>query len=228
MKPPEYAPCRVDFAGGWLDVPVFAIEGAYVVNCAIKPLVSLKSWPYERNAGVGGSAAYSVLRGLDAVATELEFTGWQDPAVILETGLCIWRSGPLPVLDAKVNPDFLNGLMALWYSGKPHSTADLLKLPRNYHAIAEASYKAADGVREANLSKLAEAVNLTHNAQLEEGMAGVPSALRALAYKYVGSGHGGYVLYLFASQADRDQFCEKSGGMAIEPFLQPSHEGTEL
>lgn len=226
MKPPEYAPCRVDFAGGWLDVPAFAIEGAYVVNCAIQPLVSLNDWPYERNAGVGGSAAYSVLRGLDAVATELEFTGWQDPAVILETGLCIWRSGPMPVLDAKVNPDWLRGSMALWYSGKQHSTADLLMRPRNYHAIAKASHIAAEAARKANLSLLAEAINQTHNAQLEEGMEVVPSALRSIAYKYVGSGHGGYVLYLFTGQSDRDQFVEKTGALAIEPFLE-RHDGPE-
>ena len=225
MKPPEYAPCRVDFAGGWLDVPAFAVEGAYVVNCAIQPLVSLNHWPYERNAGMGGSAAHSLLRGLDA-ATGLEFTGWQDPAVISETGLCIWRSGPLPVLDAKINPDWLRGLMAIWYSGKQPDTADLRQRPRNYHAIAEASHIAAEAAREANLSRLAEAINQTHNTQLEEGMQVVPSALRSIAYKYVGSGHGGYVLYLFTGQHDRDQFVEKTGALAIEPFLD-RHAGPD-
>lgn len=217
MKPSK-APLRVDFAGGWLDVPAYAIEGAYIVNCAIQPLVSLDWWPYERNAGLGGSAAYSVLQGLDAVETELEFTGWQDPAVILETGLCIWRSGPRPVLETKVNPDWLNGLMALWHSGKPHKTADLLTRPRNYHALARASHIAAQGVLKGNLTLLAEAINQTHNAQLEEGMAPIPSALKSLAYKYAGSGHGGYVLYLFASREDRDRFCA-SGGIPIEPYL---------
>lgn len=227
MKPPKYAPCRVDFAGGWLDVPAFAIEGAFVVNCAITPLVTLKSWPYERNAGVGGSAAWCVLNGEDALASELKFSGWQDPAVIMETGLCIWRSGPLPVLDAKVNPDWLNGLMALWYAGKPHSTADLLHLPRNYRALADASHIAAEAVKKANLTRLAEAINLTHNVQLEEGMEGVPSALRSLAYKYVGSGHGGYVLYLFVAEKDRNDFCEKTGALAVEPFLE-GHDGPKV
>jgi len=159
-----------------------------------------------------------VLKGLDAVATELTFTGWQDPAVILETGLCIWRSGPKPVLERKLNPDWLNGLMAIWYSGKPHSTADLLKLPRNYHALAKAGHTAAQGALEGNLTKLADAINATHNAQLEEGMAPIPSALKSLAYKYAGSGHGGYVLYLFADRQDRDRFCT-TGGLAIEPYL---------
>lgn len=222
MMLPKYAPCRVDFAGGWLDVPAFAIEDAYIVNCAIQPLVSLESWPYERNSGVGGSAAFAVLSGKDAVATELQFTGWQDPAVILETGLCIWRSGQMPVLDFKSNPDWLNGLMALWYSGKSHSTADILKMGRNYPAIAKASHKAAEAVRKANIIQLAEAVNQTHNVQLEEGMTVVPSALHSLAYKYVGSGHGGYVLYLFATREDRDRFCTTPNTMAIEPYLAPA------
>ncbi len=57
IRAPEEAPLRVDFAGGWLDVPRFARPGAYVVNCAISPTVSLRDWPYERNAGLGGSLA---------------------------------------------------------------------------------------------------------------------------------------------------------------------------
>lgn len=222
MMLPKYAPCRVDFAGGWLDVPAYAIEGAFVVNCAIQPLVSLEKWPYERNAGVGGSAAYSVLTGKDAVAAELQFTGWQDPAVILETGLCIWRSGSMPVLDFKSNPDWLNGLMGLWYSGRQHSTADLVTKERNYRAIAEASRIAAEAVRAASLSRLADAVNRTHTVQLEEGMSVVPSALHSLAYKYVGSGHGGYVLYLFGTLEDRARFLERPDSIAIEPYLAPS------
>lgn len=219
---PKYAPCRVDFAGGWLDVPAFAVEDAFIVNCAIQPLVSLESWAYERNSGVGGSAAHSVLSGKDAIAAELKFTGWQDPAVILETGLCVWRSGSMPVLDFKGNPDWLNGLMGLWYSGAGHSTADLLRKERNYPAIAKASHIAAEAVREASLNKLADAVNRTHCVQLEEGMAIVPPALHSLAYKYVGSGHGGYVLYLFGTREDRTRFCERPDCMAIEPYMAPS------
>jgi hypothetical protein len=37
------------------------------------------------------------------VQSELDLgVGWQDPAVIRETGLCVWHSGPAPVLDFKV------------------------------------------------------------------------------------------------------------------------------
>ena len=51
-------PLRVDFAGGWLDVPKYSIPGAYIVNCAITPKVSLLDWPYKQNSGLGGSGAY--------------------------------------------------------------------------------------------------------------------------------------------------------------------------
>ena len=50
---------RDAFAGGWLDVPRFAREGAFIVNCAVSPLVSLRHWPYERNSGLGGSGAWA-------------------------------------------------------------------------------------------------------------------------------------------------------------------------
>ena len=46
----------------------------------------------------------------------------QDPAVINETGLCVWRSGSKPVLDFKRNGDMLSGLMALLWTGQPHDT----------------------------------------------------------------------------------------------------------
>ena len=184
-------PICVDFAGGGLDVPAHAVEGAFIVNCALQP--------------------HGFPAGCD--------TGWQD-VVISETGLCIWRSGPLPVLDFKSNPDWLNGLMALWPSGD--AGANVRNLPRNYHEIAKASYIASDAVRTANLTKLAEAINLTHNVQLQEGMEPLPSTLRSIAYKYVGSGHGGYALYLFNDRAQRDDFC-KHGGLPVEPFLAVKH-----
>ena len=80
-------PLRVDFAGGWLDVPRYARKGSYVVNCAITPMVSLCEWPYEKRSGLGGSGAWAMLEGRDPVASELALgVGWQDPAVIAETG----------------------------------------------------------------------------------------------------------------------------------------------
>ena len=44
VQAPTEAPLRVDFAGGWLDVPRFSRPGEFVVNCAISPLVSLRVW----------------------------------------------------------------------------------------------------------------------------------------------------------------------------------------
>ena len=51
IKAPLSVPLRVDFAGGWLDVPRHARQGAYIVNCAISPFVSLDHWPYELRSG---------------------------------------------------------------------------------------------------------------------------------------------------------------------------------
>jgi cytidyltransferase-like protein len=130
IRAPEAAPLRVDFAGGWLDVPRFARKGAFVVNCAISPTVSLRDWPYNRNAGLGGSGAWALLNGKDGVASELGLgVGWQDPAIISETGLCVWRSGPRPELELKHNGAFLRGRLALFWTGTDHDTPDLANRP---------------------------------------------------------------------------------------------------
>ena len=85
VQAPTEAPLRVDFAGGWLDVPRFARPGEFIVNCAISPLVSLREWPFEKQAGLGGSGAWALLNGRDGVESELDLgVGWQDPAVRLE------------------------------------------------------------------------------------------------------------------------------------------------
>src|SRR4051812_32152139 len=108
IRAPEVAPLRVDFGGGWLDVPRLAREGAFIVNCAISPTVSLREWPYERNAGLGGWGVGALLNGRDGIGSELDLgVGWQDPAVIAETGLCAWRSGKRPALEIKTSGDFL-------------------------------------------------------------------------------------------------------------------------
>ncbi len=46
------ASTRVDFAGGWLDVPRFSVAGAFVVNVAVAPLVSLHDWPFHIGGGL--------------------------------------------------------------------------------------------------------------------------------------------------------------------------------
>ncbi len=235
IRAPEEAPLRVDFAGGWLDVPRFARPGAYVVNCAISPTVSLRDWPYERNAGLGGSGAWALLNGKDGVGSELDLgVGWQDPAIIAETGLCIWRSGQRPELELKHNGEFLRGRMALYWTGVPHNTPDLAKLPRDYDAIARAAATARDAVWRSDLALLADAVRQSYgNVQRPEGMAALPgdpeagaassqvlpAGVKPLAWKYCGGGFGGYAVYLFADQEQRDAACARPNFRAIEPYV---------
>lgn len=216
-------PLRVDFAGGWLDVPRLARTDGLIVNCAIEPLVSLERWPYEQNSGLGGSAAYSLLTGRNAVDTELETAGWQDPAVILETGLCIWASGKRPELRQKINPEFLYGKMGLLWTGEPHAqtTGEAVDFERDYAAIAKSGAIAAMGCAIQRVDELCRGVDLYYQTQVKEGMKGLP-AYGALARKYCGSGHGGYAVYIFESQDYRDAWVsqDETERRAIEPYMR--------
>jgi cytidyltransferase-like protein len=222
VQAPTEAPLRVDFAGGWLDVPRFARTGEFVVNCAISPLVSLREWPYEKQAGLGGSGAWALLNGRDGVDSEIDLgVGWQDPAVIRETGLCVWRSGPKPVLDFKHNGDFLTGRMAIYWTGTSHDTPGVADHPRDYERIAQSARIARDGVLHADIQKLAEAVNLYHVTQLDEGMEPLPEIEGSIVRKYCGGGHGGYALYLFTEPAARDAALAATPQLrAVEPFCR--------
>ncbi len=231
IRAPETAPLRVDFAGGWLDVPKNARAGAFVVNCAISPVVSLRDWPYERNAGLGGSGAWALLNGKDGVVSELDLgVGWQDPAIISETGLCVWRSGPRPELELKHDGAYLRGRLALYWTGSPHDTPASAKLPRDYDAIARASVTARDAVWRCDLSLLADAIRQSYAVQCAEGMerlpgdpAGprdvLPAGVNPLAWKYCGGGFGGYAFYLFAETSQRDATCQLKGFRPIDPYL---------
>jgi hypothetical protein len=222
---------RVDFAGGWLDVPRFARAGAYVVNCAISPTVSLQAWPYERSAGLGGSGAWALLSGRDGVDAELDLgVGWQDPAVIAETGLCIWRSGPRPELELKHNAGFLRGRMALYWTGASHHTPKVAQNARDLGAIEAAGRTARDAVWASSFDGLATAVRQSYAAQRAEGMEPLPgdpadpatpafTGVSPLAWKYCGGGFGGYALYLCATATDRDRLCARPGFRPIEPYV---------
>ncbi|MBN8458934.1 MAG: adenylyltransferase/cytidyltransferase family protein [Verrucomicrobia bacterium] len=222
VQAPTEAPLRVDFAGGWLDVPRFSRPGEYVVNCAISPLVSLREWPYEKQAGLGGSGAWALLNGRDGVDSEIDLgVGWQDPAVIRETGLCVWRSGPKPVLDFKRNGDFLTGCLAVLWTGQSHDTPGVANLPRDYDGIARSGRIARKGALHADLELLAEGVSIYHQTQLDEGMEPLPDIAGSLARKYCGGGYGGYGLYLFGNVADRDAAIASETMMrAVEPFCR--------
>ncbi len=221
IRTPAEAPLRVDFGGGWLDVPRHAREGGFIVNCAISPLVSLRKWEYEQKSGLGGSGAWALINGQDGVESELELgVGWQDPAIIRETGLCVWRSGPRPVLHFKRNGDFLRGLMALHYTDIPHDTPGAADNSRDYDLIMKAGLEAKEAAFHGNVTRLGEAVKLSYQAQLGEGMAELPEGEGALARKYCGGGWGGYALYLFPGQTERDAFVESAScNRAVEPYI---------
>jgi cytidyltransferase-like protein len=222
VQAPTEAPLRVDFAGGWLDVPRFSRPGEFIVNCAISPLVSLREWPYEKQAGLGGSGAWALLNGRDGVDSEIDLgVGWQDPAVIRETGLCVWRSGQKPILDFKQNGDFLNGRMAILWTGKPHDTPGAANLSRDYDRIAQSARIARHGALHADLQHLAAGVELYHATQLDEGMEPLPDIPNSIARKYCGGGHGGYALYLFNDPSHREQALTSTPHLhPIEPFCR--------
>jgi len=222
VQAPTEAPLRIDFAGGWLDVPRFARPGEFIVNCAISPLVSLREWPYEKQAGLGGSGAWALLNGRDGVDSEVDLgVGWQDPAVIRETGLCVWRSGQRPILDFKHNGDFLTGMMAIHWTGTQHDTPGVVNQPRDYDRIAQSGRTAREGVLHADIARLAEGVSLYHATQLDEGMDVLPDVPGAIARKYCGGGYGGYALYLFADSAYRDQAVRSENHLrSVEPFCR--------
>jgi cytidyltransferase-like protein len=218
VRKPARVPLRVDFAGGWLGVPRLARDGGYIVNCAIQPLVALEHWPYEIGGGLGGSAAKAILEGRHGVRSELTAgVGWQDPAVIQETGLCVWKSGPEPVLEAKLNPDWLEGKMLLFWTGGSHHTPDFVDRRRDYDAIFEASCIAKQAAERCDLARLVEAIERSYAVQLDEGMDQLPD-MGSLARKYLGGGHGGYALYIYPDRGSRLTACSERT-KAIEPYL---------
>ncbi len=222
VQAPQEAPVRVDFAGGWLDVPKYAIPGAFVVNCAVSPLVSLRTWPYEKNSGMGGSGAWALLNGRDGIESELEIgVGWQDPAIIRETGLCVWKSGARPELEFKRSGDFLNGRMAVLWTGSQHDTPGLVNRSRDLKRIAEAGAVARHGVLLGDAELLARAIEMSYGVQIGEGMEPLPEIPGAGAKKYCGGGHGGYALYLFATVEDRSAAIASMENLRpIEPFCR--------
>lgn len=222
IKAPSEIALRVDFAGGWLDVPKFSRTGAYIVNCTITPSVSLKKWDYEMGAGLGGSAAYAILTGKNSIESELDLgVGWQDPAVILESGLCVFKSGQRPELESKINPEFLTGKMALLWTGNSHTTYNNVNLSRDFDKIEEAGKLAREAVNPINFDyqKLCQAVALSYEVQLGEGMNPLPDH-NELAKKYSGGGYGGYALYLFMDELERNKFLENKNTMKIEPWIK--------
>jgi len=171
---------------------------------------------------LGGSGAWALLNGRDGIESEIDLgVGWQDPAVIRETGLCVWRSGHLPVLDFKRNGDFLSGRMAVYWTGTQHDTPGVADVPRDYDLIARSARVARDGALHADLVRLAEGMTLYHDSQLKEGMESLPDISDSMARKYCGGGYGGYALYLFRDEAGRDAAVAATPQLrAVEPLCR--------
>ncbi len=222
IKEIEFVPLRVDFAGGWLDVPKFSKNGTYIVNCAISPLVSLTSWPYEKGAGLGGSAAFAILQAKQGARAEIDMgVGWQDPAIINHTGLCVWRSGKMPVLDTQLNPDWLAGRMLIYWTGNDHKSVDYVDRKRDYTKIVRAGALARNAALAKDVTMLAKAVLLSYEVQLEEGMNEIPHIKGSIGKKYLGGGHGGYALYMFKTVKQRDLALKLvRGTLKIEPYIR--------
>lgn len=193
-----------------------------MVNCAIAPLVSLTTWNYEKRSGVGGSGAWALLNGDDGVTSELNLgVGWQDPAIVMETGLCVWESGLRPKLHLKRNGEMLQGLMALLFTESEHDTPALAENNRNYELIYQASCVAAEAVLRDDVVQLGATVRMSYQAQLQEGMSPLNIPATCLAAKYCGGGWGGYAVYLFSSGCNRDEFVQAHAqAKAIEPFIR--------
>ena len=171
---------------------------------------------------MGGSGAWALLNGENGVESELNLgVGWQDPAVIRESGLCVWRSGKLPVLHFKRAGEMLAGKMAILWTNIEHDTPSNCDLERDYDLIEKASQIAMKAVLENDFEKLCEAVAVSYKVQLGEKMAPLCEIAGAKAHKYCGGGHGGYALYLFSDSADRDAaVAAEAKCRPIEPFCQ--------
>ncbi|MBK1831731.1 cytidyltransferase, partial [Verrucomicrobiaceae bacterium R5-34] len=158
--------------------------------------------------------------GEDGVDSELDLgVGWQDPAVIRETGLCVWRSGQRPVLDFKRNGDMLTGKMAILWTQGEHDTPSFADDDRDYATIERSGHLAREGVLNEDIHKLAEGIQVYHGVQLEEGMEPLPEIAGSIARKYSGGGHGGYALYLFESESARQAALEITSDLkAVEPY----------
>lgn len=225
-------PLRVDFAGGWLDVPRFAIPGAFVVNCAVSPLVRLEHVAFgdhalvmetghviPQGAGIGGSAAYRILTGADVDAEEAEQgCGWQDAAVIRQTGLCVWASGSTAHLVHQYDDGWLRGCMALYWTGNSHRSEDIANTRRDYGMIERAGAIACKAVQYQSVSMMADAVVASYQAQRDEGMIQLPNW--GIASKYCGAGWGGYAVYMFEDEDQRAKCISEKGLMAIEPYCR--------
>jgi mevalonate kinase len=110
--------------------------------------------------------------------------------------------------------------MALLWSGSTHVTYENTDVQRDYDLVEQAGRLAREAVLpgQQSIHKLAEAVGVSYQMQLQEGMEPLPQH-GELAKKYCGGGWGGYAVYLFDSQEQRDVFLQLEGSKSIEPYI---------
>lgn len=110
--------------------------------------------------------------------------------------------------------------MALLWTGSAHVTYENTDVSRDYDLVEQAGRMARQAVLpgQESLHKLAEAVAVSYNMQLHEGMAEL-QAHGELAKKYCGGGWGGYALYLFENEQQRAALLSLEGAVAIEPYV---------
>ena len=100
----------------------------------------------------------------------------------------------------------------------PVSTTQIVKFIR----APEEAPLLADGVRQsyANVQRAEGMAPLPGDPVAAGEMSAVlPTGVKPLAWKYCGGGFGGYAVYLFADQAQRDAACARPNFRAIEPYL---------
>ena len=112
--------------------------------------------------------------------------------------------------------------MALNYTEQEHDTPNIAEYKRDYDLIYKAGQVAAQAVYEEDLNKLTQAVQLSYQAQMDEGMQPLIDNDKCLACKYCGGGWGGYAVYLFATNGQREKFVSAHPlAKAIEPYIKP-------
>ena len=246
LQAPKIVPLRVDFFGGWLDVANKNPDGmGYVCNMAITPGAALASTAtqdigaFPEKSGLGTSAAWAMLNGHDPYHFDKAHgCGWQDPAVIEETGLCVWHGGPTARLISKSSGELLRGLLAVFDTGV-RERENIAGLSRNIPVTASHTMSLVPDVLKNMhgvsgyvmllLDALARGMHTTYKAQLQEGMrtlAKTPAGRlitqrNARAVKYLGAGHGGYAVVLFTDSHERDMFViNVPSAVAVEPYLR--------
>ena len=213
---------RVDLAGTWLAS--HPTEGGFLVNCTIDTSVDRDSISKVKYSGLGGFSADRILHGDDEACSK-SVLGWQDSAILDETGLCCWVSGKVARLHFKRTPSLLAGKMALlWTEEREKDPDEIAAMKRDYDVIQAAGLEALQGIMSDDFDDLSLAVQYQYGSQMDEGMKPLVDFTddgKCTAKKYCGIGWGGYALYLFNHVDDRHDFVEANeDATIIEPWMR--------